>query len=249
MGKITREQWSELQCQLNDRLADSAGLLESFRVSMTALFAPLELAARKRADGPFKRKPPISLRLIATGDHPSKLVVLPYHRVNGRRDRRTVTLDCSRMDCELIDTAPEVASPKRITLRLLPCKAVLGRHFYRTAQGDLERVLDVMQDFIDDRRKVLARSHEHCCICGRSLTDELSRSRGIGPECIQGCHRFLNPKGVVREMTLEDVFKEEMHRNPEDSATRLIYADWLEENGRPEEASRQRELAGNVLIV
>jgi hypothetical protein len=42
-----------------------------------------------------------------------------------------------------------------------------------------------MRDFLDDHRTVFARSHDNCSCCGKALTDELSRSRGIGPECIK----------------------------------------------------------------
>jgi uncharacterized protein DUF6011 len=31
-----------------------------------------------------------------------------------------------------------------------------------------------------------ARELEHCCICGKTLTDENSRHYGIGPECVKG---------------------------------------------------------------
>lgn len=45
--------------------------------------------------------------------------------------------------------------------------------------------LGTMEDYLRDPRAVLARSHDNCCCCGRGLTDELSMSRGIGPECIK----------------------------------------------------------------
>jgi uncharacterized protein (TIGR02996 family) len=222
-------------------LADNAGLLESFRVSLTALFAPLEVAARRRAAGPFRRKPPISLRLIVEGEPPAKLIVLPHATVFGRRDQRVVRLDCARMDCELVDTGSALKSYVRLGVSLSPCAAHLGRRYWQTALGDTQRVVETVRDFVTDRRKVLARSHDHCCICGRGLTDELSRGRGIGPECIQNCYRFLEREQLVREMTVEDAFREDIDRDPEDTSTQLIYADWLEEHGREPEASHIRQ--------
>jgi hypothetical protein len=58
---------------------------------------------------------------------------------------------------------------------------------------DIARAVGTIQDFLTDHLAVLARSHDNCCVCGRALTDELSRSRGIGPECIQkiGCIGIL----------------------------------------------------------
>jgi uncharacterized protein (TIGR02996 family) len=226
-------------------LADNAGLLESFRVSLTTLFAPLEVAARRRAAGPFRRRPPISLRLIVEGEPPAKLVVLPHATVSGRRGQRTVRLDCARMDCELVDTGSALKSYVRLGVSLSPCAAHLGRRYWQTATQDVQRVVETVRDFVTDRRKVLARSQDHCCICGRGLTDELSRGRGIGPECVQRCHHFLEREQLVRGMTVEDAFREDIDRDPEDTSTQLIFADWLEEHGREPEASliRRRLLA------
>jgi hypothetical protein len=67
----------------------------------------------------------------------------------------------------------------------------------------LRRAVAVMDDFLADRRAVFARSHNNCCVCGRSLTDEQSRARGIGPECIKGVDFFLvlgaEPRLVLAE--------------------------------------------------
>jgi hypothetical protein len=57
----------------------------------------------------------------------------------------------------------------------------LGRNLHALA----DQALQTIADYLADPATVFARSHGHCCICGRSLTDELSRSRGIGPECIK----------------------------------------------------------------
>src|SRR5262249_43717595 len=56
---------------------------------------------------------------------------------------------------------------------------------HKTAADDARRIIQTIRDFLDDSRAVLARSSDHCCVCGRGLTDELSRSRGIGPECFK----------------------------------------------------------------
>jgi hypothetical protein len=55
---------------------------------------------------------------------------------------------------------------------------------YRSALDDAQRFIGTVREFLDNPGAVFARSHDACCICGRTLTDELSRSRGIGPECI-----------------------------------------------------------------
>lgn len=60
------------------------------------------------------------------------------------------------------------------------CGEALGR-----SDAALERMVGVMQDFITDPDAVFSRSAGRCCLCQRALTDEVSRGRGIGPECVQ----------------------------------------------------------------
>jgi hypothetical protein len=36
-----------------------------------------------------------------------------------------------------------------------------------------------------DPADVFGRQADKCCCCGRALTDVVSRTRGIGPECVR----------------------------------------------------------------
>lgn len=47
-------------------------------------------------------------------------------------------------------------------------------------------------------------------------------------------------------MTNEEAFEAAIERNKNDSATRFIYADWLEEHGETDRAERQRAIAGRL---
>ena len=72
-----------------------------------------------------------------------------------------------------------------------------------SAENDVMTVLGTMEDFLVNPRFVLARSHDNCCCCGRCLTDELSQSRGIGPECIKNIEFMMYGQadwnGLVKE--------------------------------------------------
>jgi hypothetical protein len=138
------------------------------------------------AEEPFKRRPPVSLRLICQGEPPAKLVVHPgWNSVS-----KTVNLDWA--PCELLQEARDVVRDirvklfgKQVSFSISTKRPASVGSIYRTAEADVHRAVEVMRDFLDDHRTVFARSHDHCCCCGRELTDELSRSRGIGPECIK----------------------------------------------------------------
>lgn len=48
---------------------------------------------------------------------------------------------------------------------------------------------------------------------------------------------------------MEQAFKQSIRENPHDSSHRLIYADWLEENGRPTEAHLHRMIAETPIMM
>ena len=55
-----------------------------------------------------------------------------------------------------------------------------------------DKVKQILLDFANDPMGTMARSRESCCICGKRLTDEKSRVRGIGPECLKTCRFFVD---------------------------------------------------------
>ena len=140
----------------------------------------------------FERRPNISLRLIADGDTPSKVIVLPgFHK-----GHNSSTLLVQNHAIELLEQNTVKAKKDGVLVegkqfqRRLTVKnhedgpPDVGR-IYPSALRDAHKVVGTIRDFLADRRAVLARNCDQCCICGRKLTDELSRSRGIGPECVQ----------------------------------------------------------------
>jgi hypothetical protein len=168
---------------------------------------------------PVTRRPNISLRLIADGQPTAKLLVLPkWSKAKG-------LLHCADLRLEFL-TETLVETPdgdaqkwsKRLAFDILPKDTMKFsrddtpqlepnvfelRRYSTDAVEVLRRAVAVMEDFLADRRAVFARSHDSCCVCGRTLTDEQSRSRGIGPECIKTVDFFLyltaEPKLVLAE--------------------------------------------------
>jgi hypothetical protein len=171
---------------IDARLGAHASVLEQFRGQVAALFAAMH--QRVASDGrPLSRKPNVSLRLIANGEPVAKLIVLPHwsswHKC---LDRDTITTEL--IEERVVDTPQGHGKVRR---RAFTAQAAgwpgwrACRYYSSTALADLARVVDTITAFVTDTRAVLARNHDYCALCGRHLTDELSRSRGIGPECIQ----------------------------------------------------------------
>jgi hypothetical protein len=181
-------EWRAIRTATTQVFADNAETIEGFQAKATLLF----LKMLEDKEQPFTRRPPVSLRLICDGDPPAKLIVHP----GWQGHTRTVSL--SWLDVELFqETIHKVRVndnfhdarkfDRKLSLTLKPdVIPAITKGIYETASKDAARAVEVMHDFLEDHKAVFARSCDACCCCGRRLIDELSRSRGIGPECIKG---------------------------------------------------------------
>jgi hypothetical protein len=192
-----REEWDTRRATVDGYLqeANRSGRLNDFRCRMQQFFE----AARQPGDEPYKRRPNISLRLLCADNPPGKVIVLPALRGH----RKDIYLNCSSQRLELLeeeDVTTSKGPAKKFSQKLCVCISPDGAAITllsMTGFNDVRRLVATITDFLDNPAAVLARSHDRCCICGRKLTDELSRSRGIGPECIQkidfGFFQFAAP--------------------------------------------------------
>jgi hypothetical protein len=184
-------------------LLANAGLIEVFRAGLQPLFEHMQVKAKEGLvpGQTLRRRPNVGLRLIADGCPLAKLIVLPYW--SSRRKH----LDCSRLAVELLTEETRRTNTgdaakkwqKQITLAVSPEKAAAGL-IRPSAEADAGRVVETMASFLRDHKAVLARSRDNCAICGRGLSDELSRSRGIGPECIRVAPYFeyLTSRSIIQ---------------------------------------------------
>jgi hypothetical protein len=192
-GRPTRAGWRMIRADAVRYLLDNAATLKAFRDRLTPLFD-----AMRRDKEPFKRRPNISLRLIAAGEPVAKLITLPHVR----HDATGGYLIPSDHTVELLERMSVRVNGQDALLfrRKLGFRNAAGRgalevgSLYRSAPDDARRIVGTIQEFLEDSCAVLARNCDQCCICGRGLTDELSRSRGIGPECIKHLN-FVLPGG------------------------------------------------------
>ena len=183
----TKKEWADLRASVQAylRTHENRETLETFRIQMTALFEAMCEGQHK-----FSRRPNISLRLITDSDPPGKVIVLPRF-LKGYREELGHLHNCNQTIELLEETSLKIKDQegkqfqKRLDVDNCLMKSPEVGAIYRSAMTDAQRIVSTIRDFLDDRRAVLARNCNHCCICGRGLTDELSRSRGIGPECIK----------------------------------------------------------------
>jgi hypothetical protein len=135
----------------------------------------------------YRRRPNMSLTLIPDGSPPAKVAVYPGWDRRARRlmpDRVRVEVVVERVSvCGLPQPTTEIA------LQLMENSARWTR-LSRWSPEALQRLLPTIAAFLADPPAVFARSADHCCICGKGLSDEVSRVRGIGPECFKGATRL-----------------------------------------------------------
>lgn len=127
----------------------------------------------------YSRRPSLALRLP---HEDFVIVVKPTTSHEGsivRVDQRGILIECLRK----FDNRKSV---KWLTLLVTHdvrklrwmCNEILG---IEAATA----LIEMAAMFVVDPFVVIEKNKDNCCCCGKGLVDEISRARGIGPECLQ----------------------------------------------------------------
>ncbi len=156
--------WQEIDTtKVEEALAAAAPDLEGFRAVAAGFF-------KKFAKPPYNRRPNLGLRL------PGESCVISV--------RPSWSWTHKQLDCEKV-LVECITDDKLLSITLKPGE--LPRYSQISLRyGDvaLERLLQVVRTFVKEPKRAFTGGQDFCCICGRRLTDEASRTRGIGPECL-----------------------------------------------------------------
>lgn len=88
----------------------------------------------------------------------------------------------------------------RLVVHLDVLEDIEARPLYKDFGPDVARFLAIVERFLDDPDAAFALSGANCVFCGRPLTDEASRLRGIGPDCFEeygDLMKYLRPTHPV----------------------------------------------------
>ena len=176
--------------------------LEAFRGYVAPYFVLRKANAIQRAEAflagdtniEFPRRPVIAIRLF---DNQGDIVVRPKWKsvkVNGYSQGGS--LNAETITVELLRRG----SFSRLDLEISPTAMAIRRcHSNMAVNLDNGKfVSDTLSSFMDSPVDYFYRGdHSHCCFCGKELTDEISVSRGIGPECVKMFGYFLDKKAQV----------------------------------------------------
>ncbi len=165
--------------------------LESIRIFHAVCFGHFKAVVTERGfdHKPPRRRPSIGFRIARSQNgFTTGLAVRPAW------NRRRKTLDTSEITIEMFTETPEVAGGQRwIKLRqdlevvFRPDDSVYSLRAWRyssgtEAAGELVRTIDA---YLADPEGTLTNPSSNCNVCGRALTDDVSRLRGFGPECVR----------------------------------------------------------------
>lgn len=177
--------------------------LEPFR-EFVAEFFTFVVANKPEPEGGYIQRPPFGIRLdVGDGMY---LAIRP--RWNRPHKRHTHVAGISAVEV----VKPGEIDPEVIDLELLPegKKPVLALRLVNTQAKNIGSVLWDMDKNIRHLRIIVDTAHRllmdpatvfseagqigRCICCRRVLTDATSRTRGIGPECIQWFGAFLDAR-------------------------------------------------------
>lgn len=147
----------------------------------------------------LERRPPVSL-CLRDPDHiftakpgfkqPRKRIVDGIVSIveYGEMEFDTIYLDCvSIIEMPPKDGRPVLKHQKACKLKLNEAGQLVwsGAWYHRFAPIAVHEFISTVSDFILFPWQIFSRSKDRCCCCGKWLTDDISRSRGIGPECLR----------------------------------------------------------------
>lgn len=106
----------------------------------------------------------------------------------GQMQFDTVYIDCvSITELPPQNGRPVLKHSKACKLQL-DASGKLSQHgtwYHRQAPIAVHEFVNVVGEFILFPWQIFSRSKDRCCCCGKLLTDNISRSRGVGPECLR----------------------------------------------------------------
>lgn len=145
-------------------------------------------------------------RLADRARTPKLIVVDPARNGRDFEHRLIIPYGTDSWEASLIRVEPkrpnsrEVVLRTRLTVHLDVLDKIEVHPRYKSFAADVDRFVVIVERFLADPDAVFALSGANCVFCGRALTDEASRLRGIGPDCFEeygDLMKYLRPTHPV----------------------------------------------------
>ena len=142
----------------------------------------------------YRRRPPLALRL------PQDEFVTVVKPTTTHRHGE-VRVDGRGIGIEVLKRCPDVVGntfPVKM-LRVVVEESARPTMWRLNGEGigAARALIQASKAFVDDPRSIVQRNKDNCCCCGKPLRDEISRARGVGPECLTKMGMFFS-KGAFQ---------------------------------------------------
>lgn len=195
----SRAHWLEQKRQRDERQAKIDAMrplvriavhraVEQYRQDLIDLAGVASYFFKQEAEGKtFTRRPPLSLTIPAAGDPIGWLIVYPGW------DKKAKYLHHHHINIELMVERVAGKPTSEMEIRI-PCCMFIEPHSWSILWGEegISRVTEAASAFLHDPLATFTKAVGHCCICRHKLKDEVSKARGIGPECLRHATFFRN---------------------------------------------------------
>src|SRR6202453_2190578 len=185
MPAVEKLTWDHIQAIVNEATTET--YVDPFRAAVGRFFADTPRITHRR--------PNLACRL-RQGEWTFVCKPFTHRRSLGYRDDKgrivyEVTVDPQSITVEGVDDNKRCGLAVQLHATRLP-KVKCARWSYLRGQQAIEDFVALVAEFPRNPESVFARSPTHCCLCAKRLTDGISRSRGIGPECYGAIQSLFN---------------------------------------------------------
>ena len=187
------EELQAIRCRFLEMLKDEAATFEAARWVCQEYFQGI-VDEKNLNDGSRTRRAPIGFRLVLpplSEDDPIRYVAAV--RPGIYRSYGSVFIVPEKLEIDVIADKYQKLDDDQVThkvgaalkLKLTEGKVEHTYFIYQRVLGATARLADSLREWVDNPAAMWTGSSDHCLFCGKSLTDDVSRTRGIGPECLK----------------------------------------------------------------
>ncbi len=189
--RMTPKEEQRIRSRVGEVLEEEADAFEMARWTCQEYFQEI-VDEKNLNDGTRTRRAPIGFRLILPPLFEDDMIrYVAAIRPGMARSYGAIYLVPERLEIDVIhDKWQQISNDQMahnigpaVKLRIADDEIKHAGYRFSTVLPALGRLADTLREWVDDPSSMLVGSSDRCLFCCKTLTDDVSRTRGIGPEC------------------------------------------------------------------